>query len=74
MLLCFPLELEWINKYTSESQMSQQEVSVTTTVTRLACEQAFRGTLAVGGGGRKESLQLHLWNVNSNSNSPVAPC
>ena len=57
--------------------MSQQGASVTTTVTRLACEQAFRGTMAVGGGGqgeRKESLQLHLWNVNSNSNAPVAPC
>ena len=57
--------------------MSQQGASVTTTVTRLACEQACRGTMVVGGGGqgeRKESLQLHLWNVNSNSNSAVAPC
>ena len=25
------------------------------------------------GGKRKESLQLHLWNLNSTSNSPVAP-
>ena len=33
----------------------------------LAFEQALRG------GIRKESLQLHLWNLNSTSNSPVAP-
>ena len=26
------------------------------------------------GGKRKESLQLRLWNLNSTSNSPVAPC
>ena len=25
------------------------------------------------GGKRRESLQLHLWNLNSTSNSPVAP-
>ena len=39
-------------------------------LTIIACEQALRGTLAegVGGGGggwgRKESLQLCLWNLN----------
>ena len=27
-----------------------------------------------GGGGRHESLRLHLWNLNSTSNSPFAPC
>ena len=31
--------------------MSQQGASATATVTRLACEQALRGTLVVGGGG-----------------------
>ena len=31
--------------------------------------------LSCGGGGeRKERLQLRLWNLNSTSNSPVAPC
>ena len=31
----------------------------------LACEQALWGALAAGGGGgRKESLQLRLWNLN----------
>ena len=60
MLLCFPLELEWIKKNTSESQMSQQGASVTTTVMKLACEQAFRGTLAVGRGegGRGKEGEL----------------
>ena len=38
----------------------------------IACEQALRGALAAGG-KRKESLQLRLWNLNSTSNSPVAP-
>ena len=41
----------------------------------LASEQALRGALAVWlwGGKRKENLQLRLWNLNSTSNSPVAP-
>ena len=38
----------------------------------IACEQGLRGALAAGG-KRKESLQLRLWNLNSTSNSPVAP-
>ena len=38
----------------------------------LACEQALRVALAVGG-KMKESLQLCLRNLNSTSNSPVAP-
>ena len=38
----------------------------------VACEQALRGG-AGQGGKRKESLQIHLWNLNSISNSPVAP-
>ena len=29
----------------------------------VTCEQALRGTLA-GDGKRKESLELHLWNLN----------
>ena len=33
--------------------MSQQGASATTTVMRLASEQALRGTLVVGGGGRE---------------------
>ena len=33
----------------------------------VACEQALKGRK------RKESLQTHLWNLNSSSNSPVAP-
>ena len=37
----------------------------------VACEQALRGG-AGQGGKRKESLQIHLWNLNSISNSPVA--
>ena len=36
----------------------------------VACEQALRGR---AGRKRKESLQIHLWNLNSISNSPVAP-
>ena len=41
----------------------------------LASEQALRGALAVWlwGGKRNENLQLRLWNLNSTSNSPVAP-
>ena len=31
------------------------------------------GALWWQGGKRKESLQLHLWNLNSTSNSPVGP-
>ena len=31
------------------------------------------GELLRRGGKRKESLQLRLWNLNSTSNSPVAP-
>ena len=43
----------------------------------IACEQALQCALAAGGGGgggggRKESLQLRLWNLNSNFNFPVA--
>ena len=33
----------------------------------VACEQTLKGRK------RKESLQTHLWNLNSISNSPVAP-
>ena len=33
----------------------------------VACEQALKERK------RKESLQTHLWNLNSSSNSPVAP-
>ena len=33
----------------------------------VACEQTLKGRK------RKESLQTHLWNLNSSSNSPVAP-
>ena len=40
---------------------------------RIACEQALQGALGFGG-TRKESLQLHHWNLNSTSNSPVTPC
>ena len=38
--------------------------------------QRSRGAISLGrsgGGKRKESLQLRLWNVNSTPNSPVAP-
>ena len=38
----------------------------------LPCEQAPRGALAAGW-KRNESLQLCLWNLNSTSNSLVAP-
>ena len=38
----------------------------------VVCEQALRA-LWGRGGKRKESLQLPLWNLNSTSNSPVAP-
>ena len=35
---------------------------------------AYEQALQTGQGGkRKESLQIHLWNLNSRSNSPVAP-
>ena len=33
----------------------------------VACEQTLKGRKM------KESLQTHLWNLNSSSNSPVAP-
>ena len=33
----------------------------------VACEQTLKGRKS------KESLQTHLWNLNSISNSPVAP-
>ena len=32
------------------------------------------GLFCGGGEERKERLQLRLWNLNSTSNSPVAPC
>ena len=48
-----------------------QEV-VCTRSFHLACEQAFRGALAAGQ-EKERSLQLCLWNLNSTSNSPVAP-
>ena len=38
---------------------------------RLACAQAL-GVFWWWGGKRQESLQLHLWNLHSTSNSPVA--
>ena len=40
---------------------------------RLSCEQALRGTLAAGQEKEGELLQLRHWNLNSTSNSPVAP-
>ena len=33
----------------------------------------FSGALWQWGGEKKECLQLRLWNLNSTSNSPVAP-
>ena len=36
---------------------------------QIACEQAIQGALAVGQKGR-ESLQSHLWNLNSIPNAP----
>ena len=48
-----------------------QEV-VCTRSFHLACEQAFWGALAAGQ-EKERSLQLRLWNLNSTSNSPVAP-
>ena len=42
----------------------------------LACEQVLWGTLAGGraGGKRKESLQLHLWNLNVCIEKVLAKC
>ena len=40
----------------------------------IACKQALWGALVVGWGKRKESFQQGLWNLNSTSNSHVAPC
>ena len=40
--------------------------------TDVACKKALR-VLWQRGGKREESLQLHLWNLNSASSSPVAP-
>ena len=38
------------------------------------CKQALRGALTAGREKEAESLQLRLlWNLNSTSNSPVAP-
>ena len=48
------------------------DVKLKNTELRIAWEQALRGALTAGG-KRKESLQLRLWNLNSTSNSPVAP-
>ena len=45
-------------------------------IPQLACEQALRGVLAAArekGKTRRESFQPRLWNLNSASNSPVAP-
>ena len=40
----------------------------------LACNQAHTGAVAAGWEiKRKERWQLHLWNLNSTSNSSVAP-
>ena len=58
-------------------EKQKEEARVLLTV--FACEQDFRGAPAAGGWGggedgkRKESLQLRRWNLNSTSNSPVAP-
>ena len=41
---------------------------MTTPWNTTACEQALRGALAAG-----LEKELHLWNLNSASNSPVAP-
>ena len=43
--------------------------------TYLACKQALWGVLAKGQEkeGDLEALQLCLWDLNSTSNSPVAP-
>ena len=58
----------------------QEEEARVTLLTVFACEQDFRGAPAAGrwgeggeDGKRKESLQLRRWNLNSTSNSPVAP-
>ena len=40
----------------------------TTSWNTITCEQALRGALAAG-----REKELHLWNLNSASNSPVAP-
>ena len=37
------------------------------------CKQALRGALGAGREKKGACLQLRLWNLNSNSNSPVAP-
>ena len=44
--------------------------------THLACKQALWGALAKGQEkeGDLEALQLRLWDLNSTSNSPAAPC
>ena len=39
----------------------------------VATASELSGALWGRGGKRKESLQLRLWNLNSTSNSPVAP-
>ena len=41
----------------------------------LACEQAFpAGTLVEGQEKEEELATTSQWNLNSTSNSPVAPC
>ena len=42
---------------------------------KLACEQALQGAQAAGAGkGTRACNYVSSWNLNSTSNSPVAPC
>ena len=76
---CFPflLQIPWKKNGTKNIVVTEvnfpslRTLSPTPQNPRSASK--LSGTLWMQGGKRRESLQLHLWNLNSTSNSPVAP-
>ena len=76
---CFPflLQIPWKKNGTKNIVVTEVNFpslrTLTPTPQNPRSASKLSGTLWMQGGKRRESLQLHLWNLNSTSNSPVAP-